>query len=98
MYRGALDDAAVLFAREQLGESEEVAEDSVLKIQQFLEENPNINARSDRKSILCFLRTCKFNIEQAEKKIKRYKSRRVNNLWNLSNNFELITTQCGHDQ
>lgn len=71
MYRSKLDAAAKSYALDNLGESEEASRDSVLKIKQFIGENPDINARSDDRTILCFLRSCKFNVEQTEKKIKK---------------------------
>lgn len=72
--QSSLDEAADLYACEHLGESEDVVESSVLEIKQFLRENPNIKARDDQRTILCFLRSCKFNVEQTEKKIKEYSS------------------------
>lgn len=69
MYKSALDEDAIEFARKQLGESENVARESVLKIQQFLKENPWINGQTDPRSIVHFLRSCKFNIEQTKKRI-----------------------------
>lgn len=71
MTQSSLDAAAKKFAREYLGESEEVSKEAVKKIQKFLSENPSINARNDERTILCFLRSCKFNVEQAERKIKK---------------------------
>lgn len=71
MQKSSLDESTKLFALENLGESEEVAEDSVLKIQNFLRDNPSINAHSDERTILCFLRSNKFNIQQTELKIKK---------------------------
>lgn len=71
MIQSSLDAAAIAYARENLGESENVVRESVLEIQQFLKDNPNINARSDQRSIVCFLRSCKFNVDQAQQKIKK---------------------------
>lgn len=71
MYQSSLDEAAKSYALEYLGESEEVAAASVLEIQKFLTDNPEINAHSDPRSILCFLRSCKFNVEQTKIRIKR---------------------------
>lgn len=72
MTQSVLDAEAIEFAQENLGESDEVVKESVFAVQQFLKDNPNINARSDSHSILCFLRSCKFNVDEAEKKIKKY--------------------------
>lgn len=71
MIQSSLDAAAKKHAFEYLGESEDVAKDALRKIQKFLAENSNINAKSDDRTILYFLRSCKFNVEQAEKKIRK---------------------------
>lgn len=66
-----LDEKALEFAEEYLNETAEVREQSVLKIQEFLKENTLINAHPDRKCILNFLRSCKYDIEKTKKKMKR---------------------------
>lgn len=71
MYQSSLDEKALEHVREHLGESESVLKESVIKVQQFLEQNQNINGRTDPRSIVCFLRSCKFNVEETEKKIKK---------------------------
>lgn len=71
MNRSSLDDAAKSYALEYLGESEDVAKDSVLEIRHFLSAHPSVKAHEDEHTILCFLRSCKFNVEQTEKKILR---------------------------
>jgi hypothetical protein len=71
MYECSLNAATKAYALEHLGESEDVAKDAVLKIYQFLKENPEINARSDQQTILGFLRASKFNVEQTEKRIRK---------------------------
>jgi hypothetical protein len=71
MIQSSLDAVAKKHALEDLGESEDVAKDAVKKIQKFLQENSSINAKSDDRTILYFLRSCKFNVEQAEKKIRK---------------------------
>lgn len=71
MYQSSLNEPAKSYALEHLGESEQVAKDSVLEIQNFLSDHPEINAHNDTRSILCFLRSCKFNVEHAKTKIKR---------------------------
>lgn len=67
----SLNEDAVLYAHEHLGESEDVVKSSVAEIKQFLRDHPNINAREDQRTILCFLRSCKFNVEQTKKKIQK---------------------------
>lgn len=71
MCESSLDEAAIAFARENLGESDAVVKDSVKNIQQFLKDHPKVNGRSDHRTVLFFLRSCKFNIEQTETKIKK---------------------------
>lgn len=71
MYQSSLNAAAIAFAQENLGESDEVVKESVLALQQFLKDNPSIKARNDPESLVCFLRSCKFNVSQAEKKIRK---------------------------
>lgn len=71
MIQSSIDAAAIAYAHDNLGESEAIVKDSVLEIQQFLKDNQSINARSDQRSIVCFLRSCKFNVEQAKQKIKK---------------------------
>lgn len=71
MIQSSLDATAIAYAHDHLGESEAVVKDSVLEIQQFLKDNQSINARSDQRSIVFFLRSCKFNVEQAKQKIKK---------------------------
>lgn len=71
MIQSSLDAAAKKHAHDYLGESEDVAKEAVINIRRFLAENPRINARSDDKSILYFLRSCKFDLEKTQKKIKK---------------------------
>lgn len=72
MYKSSLDSEAIAFARDNLGESEDVARDSVIKMQKFLEDNPSIHGRSDPRYLMLFLRSCKFDLEQVENKLKKY--------------------------
>lgn len=71
MYKSSLEPEVIAYAREHLGESDEAAKHGVLHIQKFLADNPKINGRTDQRTILHFLRSSKFNVEQAEKKIKK---------------------------
>ncbi|CAO1423148.1 unnamed protein product [Diamesa tonsa] len=72
-----LDEKALQFAEEYLNETAEVREQSVLKIQEFLKENTLINAHPDRKCILNFLRSCKYDIEKTKKKMKSFYKQRA---------------------
>lgn len=71
MLESGLDTNAVVFARDHLGETDEVARESVQQIKAFLKDNPQINARSDELSILFFLRSCKFNVDQTQKRMTK---------------------------
>lgn len=72
MYQSSLDEAAKAFALENLGESDEVAKESLKEIQSFVKENPNINAPiHDLRMLMYFLRGCKFNTEQTKGRIKK---------------------------
>jgi len=94
MYESSLNASTLAFAEENLGETEEVRKESVQALQQFLKDNPYINARSDPQSLLFFLRSCKFNIAQAEKKIKNhYHSRAVIVEWFTNRNPFLSEVQ-----
>lgn len=65
-----LDDAAKTFAKKNLGETGDAVNESIRDIHLYLRDNPQINAHTDRKYILYFLRSCKFNIELTKNKIK----------------------------
>lgn len=71
MLESGLDSTAIVFARDHLGETDEVARESVQQIKAFLKDNPQINARSDELSILFFLRSCKFNVDQTQKRMTK---------------------------
>lgn len=71
MFESTLDASAVDFARDRLGETDEVARESVQQIKAFLKDNPQINARNDELTILFFLRSCKFNVDQTQKRITK---------------------------
>ena len=58
-------------AEKTLGESDDVREESIREIQDWLEENPTINAHRHVDYILYFLRRSKFNIEDTKRKIER---------------------------
>lgn len=68
----SLDENTQKFVKEVLNETEETREKCIKEIQQWLLENPKINARSDPGSILTFLRCCKFNVERTKSRIKNY--------------------------
>ncbi|CRK94917.1 CLUMA_CG008408, isoform A, partial [Clunio marinus] len=70
------------FALENLGESEDIAKSSVLEIQKFLKDFPEINAHNDERFILFFLRSCKFDVEQTKNRIRNfYKQRAERDEW-----------------
>lgn len=53
-----------------LGETRAIRNEQVQLVQQWLTENPNINAQNDPFIIICFLRGCKFDVDKAKQKIK----------------------------
>lgn len=58
-------------AVEILGESPEIREQSIKDIQKWLDQNPQINAHRDTKTILHFLRGAKFRLDKAKSKMTR---------------------------
>jgi hypothetical protein len=71
MYESTLGPEAIEYCRDYLGECPETSKAAISHIQKFIEDNPEIRARKDLKTILCFLRSCKFRIEQTEIKIRK---------------------------
>lgn len=65
-----MDEKALSYAQETLGETSELRESCLQEIRNFLTENPQIKAKSDDQSLLYFLRSCKFNVDRTMKKIK----------------------------
>lgn len=60
------------YAKHNLGENDQVLENSLQEVQSFLKVNPHIKIEtSDVRTILIFLRGCKFNIEKTKKKISK---------------------------
>lgn len=54
-----------------LGETKSLRHDHIQKIQRWITENPQINAHNHPKTIIFFLRGCKFDLEKTKLKIKR---------------------------
>lgn len=67
-----LDAAAREFAEKNLGETDTIRHHAIREIREWLHTNPNLNARNDDRTILAFLRGCKFNIDRAKGKIERF--------------------------
>lgn len=60
------------YARTVLGETDEARKSSIREIQSFIAENSQISdEKFDERTILVFLRGCKFNIEKTKKKISK---------------------------
>lgn len=59
------------YAEIKFGETKEIREQSVCEIIKWLNDNPNINGNCDTKNILYFLRSTKFNVDNAKKKIEK---------------------------
>lgn len=53
-----------------LGETSEIRNEQILIIAKWLDENPNINGHNDPRTIIFFLRGCKFDVEKTKKKMK----------------------------
>lgn len=71
-YKFTLDTSAREFAEKNLNETEDTRTDALLKIREWLEKNKTLNAKTDDRSILAFLRGCKFNIERTKQKLVNY--------------------------
>lgn len=67
-----LDAAAREFAEKNLGETDITRHQTIREIREWLHANPNLNARHDDRTILAFLRGCKFNTERAKQKIENF--------------------------
>uniref|UniRef100_A0A6M2DTV3 CRAL-TRIO domain-containing protein n=1 Tax=Xenopsylla cheopis TaxID=163159 RepID=A0A6M2DTV3_XENCH len=70
VYACNLSEQDYLYAQKHLGETESIRKDSIIAIQQWISQNPNIKAKSDAITILHFLRGCKFDIPKTIAKIK----------------------------
>lgn len=69
-----LNDDAKKYSREVLGETDETRDSAVKEIQEFLRDNKTSGSieQSDVRTILIFLRGCKFDIEKTKKKIAKW--------------------------
>lgn len=72
MSQNKTDNLAKMYAFENLGENEESVRNGTSEVRNFIKEDADLDSQiiSD-KIILLFLRSCKFRVEQAKKKIKR---------------------------
>lgn len=68
-YQTNLSSECLAFAERELGESLEVRQKCMLEIYEWLDANPHINAHRDAQSILYFLRSAKFRVEKAQRKM-----------------------------
>lgn len=57
-------------AKKLLGETRNLRDEQIQVIGQWLRENPQVNGHNDPRTIIFFLRGCKFDVEKAKKKIK----------------------------
>lgn len=71
-YTFTLDQAARDFVEKHLGETDDVRKSAISEIRNWLLDNPYLNAKTDDRSILMFLRGCKFNINKTKQKITNY--------------------------
>lgn len=60
------------YAVENLNETEESARRGIEEILSWIKDTPGLNAKKDDRSILAFLRGCKFNLELTKKKMRNF--------------------------
>lgn len=72
IYECKLDKKTREYAETNLNETEESRTSGIQSILQWIEANPAINAKPDPKSILAFLRGCKFNLDHTQEKLTNY--------------------------
>lgn len=70
-YRSQLSETCLKFAEDDIGETEDRRQESLDLIKAWLDENPEINANPDPKSLMYFIRACKFDIERTKENIKK---------------------------
>lgn len=70
-YKSQLTEGCKKFAEDDLGETDEIRDESLLIIREWLLENPEINANPDPVSLLYFLRARKFNIDRTKENITK---------------------------
>lgn len=58
-------------AKLMLGETDELRQQSIIEIINWLNENPTINGNRDVINILYFLRCSKYKLDKAKRKIKK---------------------------
>ncbi|XP_069189043.1 alpha-tocopherol transfer protein-like [Procambarus clarkii] len=75
---GAEEDVCTLseeiqrLAKEELGEDPKRREEDIQAIRAWLKHLPHLNARTDRTTILRYLRGCKFSLERTKAKLEMY--------------------------
>ncbi|KAK4297854.1 hypothetical protein Pmani_029763 [Petrolisthes manimaculis] len=69
---GGLSEEVLRVAREELGENPATREQEVEAVRAWLVRQPHLNARTDRTTILRYLRGCKFSQEKAKAKLEVY--------------------------
>nr|CAH7768044.1 unnamed protein product [Callosobruchus chinensis] len=82
-YRFTLGEEARVYAEEVLNETDDSRREGLQEIRRWLkEERPDLNAKTETKYLLPFLRGCKFNLAKAkEKMINFYTMRRDEPIW-----------------
>lgn len=58
------------YAQKSLGETKDARDRCLLEIQNWLDDNPKINANRDITSLLHFLRGSKFRMDKAKRRIE----------------------------
>lgn len=71
-YETTLSDEDLKFAATDIGETKEARNNGLAEIVSWLNDNPEINGDKSARNVLCFLRSCKFDIERTKEKIRKY--------------------------
>lgn len=70
-YNKTLPEEAYLYAQKELQETDRIRQDSLILINQWLDENPTIPAIRSPINLLYFLRSTKFNLDETKEKITK---------------------------
>lgn len=73
----SLGEDAEQHAATYLNESPQVREAALKQLRKFLNENPEINGKTDIQTLLAFLRCCKFDVEKTKIKMRTFYEMRV---------------------
>ncbi|KAK8726798.1 hypothetical protein OTU49_010060 [Cherax quadricarinatus] len=71
-YVCTLSEEVQRLAQEELGEDPKRREEDIEAVRTWLKRQPHLNARTDRTTILRYLRGCKFSLEETKAKMEMY--------------------------